>query len=142
MSKKILFDELVARREQREADKLKVGVLRLPGTDQILEARMPSKKVVLELYGELASAADAAGALRCGNHALYAVCPQLQDRKLQQEIGTAEDPMSTIDALFSLMEQDKLGEQALQFVGLLPSVPVDAEDDDQQGDTALDTVKN
>ena len=142
MSKKINFEELVARREQREADKLKVGVLRIPGTDQILEARMPSRKVVLELYGELASAADAAGALRCGNHALYAVCPQLQDRKLQQEIGTAEDPMSTIDALFSLMEQDNLGEQALQFVGLLPSAPVDAEDDGQQADTALDTVKN
>lgn len=142
MSKKINFEELVARREQREADKLKVGVLRIPGTDQILEARMPSRKVVLELYGELASAADAAGALRCGNHALYAVCPQLQDRKLQQEIGTAEDPMSTIDALFSLMEQDKLGEQALQFVGLLPSAPVEADDDDQQEGTALETVKN
>ena len=142
MSKKILFDELVARREQREADKLKIGELRIPGTDQTLEARMPAKNVVLELYGELASAADAAGALRCGNHALYAVCPQLQDRKLQQEIGTAEDPMSTIDALFSLMEQDKLGEQALQFVGLLPSAPVEADDDDQQEDTALDTVKN
>lgn len=142
MSKKILFDELVARREQREADKLKIGELRIPGTDQTLEARMPSKKVVLELYGELAAAADAQAALRCGNHALYTVCPQLQDRALQQEIGTADDPMSTIDALFSLMEQDKLGEQALQFVGLLPSVPVDAEDDDQQADTALDTVKN
>ena len=142
MSKKILFDELVARRERREADKLKVGVLRIPGTDQTLEARMPSRKVVLELYGELASAADAAGALRCGNHALYAVCPQLQDRKLQQEIGTAEDPMSTIDALFSLMEQDKLGEQALQFVGLLPSAPVESDDDDQQEGTALETVKN
>ena len=142
MSKKILFDELVARREQREADKLKIGELRIPGTDQTLEAKMPSKKVVLELYGELAAAADAQAALRCGNHALYTVCPQLQDRALQQEIGTADDPMSTIDALFSLMEQDKLGEQALQFVGLLPSVPVDAEDDDQQEDTALDTVKN
>lgn len=142
MSKKILFDELVARREQREADKLKIGELRIPGTDQTLEAKMPSKKVVLELYGELAAAADAQAALRCGNHALYTVCPQLQDRALQQEIGTAEDPMSTIDALFSLMEQDKLGEQALQFVGLLPSAPVDAEDDDQQADTALDTVKN
>ena len=142
MSKKINFEELVARREQREADKLKVGVLRIPGTDQTLEARMPSKKVVLDLYGELASAADAAGALRCGNHALYAVCPQLQDRKLQQEIGTAEDPMSTIDALFSLMEQDKLGEQALQFVGLLPSAPVESDDDDQQEGTALETVKN
>lgn len=142
MSKKILFDELVARREQREADKLKIGELRIPGTDQTLEARMPSKKVVLELYGELVAAADAAGALRCGNHALYAVCPQLHDRALQKEIGTAEDPMSTIDALFSLMEQDKLGEQALQFVGLLPSAPAEQEEDAEQADTALDTVKN
>ena len=146
MSKKILFDELVARREQREADKLKIGELRIPGTDQTLEARMPSKKVVLELYGELAAAADAQAALRCGNHALYAICPQLQDRALQQEIGTADDPMSTIDALFSLMEQDKLGEQALQFVGLLPPTPPkDKKGDDEdaeQADTALDTVKN
>ena len=142
MSKKILFDELVARREQREADKLKIGELRIPGTDRTLEARMPSKKVVLELYVELSSISDPTSALKCSDHAIYSVCPQLQDRKLQQEIGTADDPMSTIDALFSLMEQDKLGEQALQFVGLLPSVPVDAEDDDQQEDTALDTVKN
>ena len=132
---------MVACLDQQEADKMKVGVLRIPGTDQTLDARMPARKVVLELYGELASAADAAGALRCGNHALYAVCPQLQDRKLQQEIGTAEDPMSTIDALFSLMEQDKLGEQALQFVGLLPSSSAETEEDDQ-ADAALDTVKN
>ena len=141
MSKKILFEELVARREQLEADKFKIGELRIPGTNQTMEARMPSKKAVLELYGELASAADAQAALRCGNHALYAVCPQLQDRELQDEIGTAEDPMSTIDALFSIMEQDKLGEQALQFVGLLPSAPAKAEDA-EQADTALDTVKN
>lgn len=147
MSKKILFEDLIARREQREADKFKIGELRIPGTDQTLEARMPSKKVVLELYGELAAATDAAGALRCGNHALYAVCPQLQDRALQQEIGTAEDPMSTIDALFSVMEQDKLGEQALQFVGLLPPTPSEKKEegedgDSEQADTALETVKN
>lgn len=141
MSKKILFDELVARREQREADKLKVGVLRIPGTDQTLEARMPSKKVVLELYGELSSISDPTSALKCSDHAIYAVCPQLQDRKLQQEIGTSDDPMSTIDALFTIVERDKLGEQAFQFVGLLPSTPA-AENDEQQGDTALETVKN
>ena len=141
MSKKILFEELVARREQREADKLKVGVLRIPGTDQTLEARMPSKKVVLELYGELSSISDPTSALKCSDHAIYAVCPQLQDRKLQQEIGTSDDPMSTIDALFTIVERDKLGEQAFQFVGLLPSTPA-AENDEQQGDTALETVKN
>ena len=138
---KMTFDDFMTKKAQRDAARLKVGELSVL-SGMTLEARMPSPQAVLELYGELAAAADAHAAMRCGNHALYAVCPQLQDRELQKEIGTAEDPMSTIDALFSLMEQDKLGEQALQFVGLLPSVPVDAEDDDQQGDTALDTVKN
>lgn len=76
MSKRILFEELVARREQREADKLKIGELRIPDSDRTLEAKMPPKKAVLELYGELAAAQDAAAALQCGNHALYAVCPQ------------------------------------------------------------------
>ena len=33
MSKRILFEELVARREQREADKLKIGELRIPDSD-------------------------------------------------------------------------------------------------------------
>ena len=51
MSKRILFEELVARREQREADKLKIGELRIPDSDRTLEAKMPPKKAVLELYG-------------------------------------------------------------------------------------------
>ena len=36
MSKRILFEELVARREQREADKLKIGELRIPDSDRTL----------------------------------------------------------------------------------------------------------
>ena len=141
MSKKILFDELVARREQREADRLKIGELRIPGTDQTLEARMPSRKVVLELFGEFTAVTGVDSALQCSDHAIYAVCPQMQDRALQQEIGTAEDPMSTIDALFSIFERDKLGEQALRFIGLLPPASAEAEDA-EQADTALETVKN
>ena len=137
MSKTISFDELIARREQREADKLKVGTLTIPGGEQVLTAQMPSRKAILELYGELAAAQDAAAALRCGNHALYAVCPQLQDRELQRQIGTADDPMSTIDALFSIAEQDKLGGQALQFLGLLPG-----ETTESGGDAGTETIKN
>lgn len=77
MSRKISFSELVAKREQREADKLKVGALSIPGSETALEARMPPKAAVLEIYGELAAAGDAQAALACGNHALYACCPQL-----------------------------------------------------------------
>lgn len=140
MSKKITFEALIAKREQREADKLKVGMLDIPGSDMALEARMPSQKVVLEIYGELSAAADAMDALECGKHALYAVCPQLQDRKLQEDLGVAEDPMSIIEALFSLAEQDTLGGKALRFMGLLlDTKPAGTE---KPGDPGLETVKN
>ena len=140
MSKRITFEALIAKLEQREADKLKVWMLDIPGSDMALEARMPSQKVVLEIYGELSAAADAMDALECGKHALYAVCPQLQDRKLQEELGVAEDPMSIIEALFSLTEQDTLGGKALRFMGLLPDTKPDGAE--KSGDPGLETVKN
>ena len=87
MARKLTFDELLAKREQREADKLKVGLLELPGTGKGLEARMPGQKTVLDLYGELVAAQDARESLQCGNHALYACCPQLWDSRLQEELG-------------------------------------------------------
>lgn len=145
MSKRITFEELIAKREQREADKLKVGMLEIPGSNMALAARMPPQKVVLELYGELSSANEAMEALECGKHALYSVCPQLQDRKLQEALGVAEDPMGIIDALFSLPEQDVLGGKALQFMGLLAERPQVAQAEDQEetpADPGLETVKN
>lgn len=145
MSKRITFEQLIAKREQREADKLKVGMLEIPGSDMALEARMPPQKAVLEIYGELSSANGAMEALECGKHALYTVCPQLQDRNLQAELGVAEDPMSIIDALFSLPEQDALGGKALQFMGLMPERPQAPQTEEQAEDPAdpgLETVKN
>ena len=141
MSKRITFEELIAKREQREADKLKVGMLDIPGSETGLDARMPHQQAVLEIYGELSAANGALEALECGKHALYAVCPQLQDRKLQAELGVAEDPMRIIDTLFSLAEQDALGGQALRFMGLLPEEKQPA-GEKQTADSGLETVKN
>ena len=58
MAKKFTFDELLAKRERREADRLKIGMLTVPGSEYGLEARMPSQKTVLDLYGELVAASD------------------------------------------------------------------------------------
>lgn len=142
---RMTFDALLAKREQRETDRFRVGEISVPGTGDALEARMPPRKAVLELYAELAAANNAADALVCGNHALYACCPQLQDRKLQEELGVAEDPMGVVDALFTVREQDVMGGRALQFIGVLPSDKTkDAEgpDDVPETDTGTETVKN
>ncbi len=59
--------------------------------------------------------------LRCGNHALYACCVTLRNRKLHEQLGTLDNPMQTIDELFSLPEQDALGGKVLRFLGFLGS---------------------
>ena len=98
----------------------------------------------MDIYGELAMATTAIAALNCGNHALYAVCPQLQGRKLHESVGVSENPMGIIDALFSLAEQDSLGVQALEFMGLMKRSEHNEDGDPEEGaeNPALDTVKN
>lgn len=147
MAKKFTFDELLAKREQREAARLKVGILEIPDTGKGLEARMPKDKTVLDLYGEFVSANDAKAYLLCGNHAVYACCPQLWDKKLHEELGCQDDPMRLFDVLFTLTEQDQLGLRALRFLGLSPEAPVsqakEKQDEEQPaGDPGLETVKN
>ena len=140
---KLTFEQLVARREQREQDKFRVGLLTLPGSGEGLEARTPDKSVILQLYGELTAAQTHLEGLECGRHALYDVCPQLRDTELHAALGCQDDPMGVLDALFSVAEQDQLGGQALRFLGLLPEErPRTDEDGEAPEDPGLDTVKN
>lgn len=144
--KKISFEELLAKKEQREADKLRIGKIRIPGTDTALEAKMPGTKTILDLFGELTRASEVTEILDCSRHALYACCPQLQDRELQAQLGVSENPMGIVDALFTLPEQDKLGEAAFRFIGLIPrGEGEDAEnevDPSDAAETGTELVKN
>lgn len=147
---KMTFEQLLARREQREQDQYRVGLLTIPGSGEGLEARTPDKSVILQLYGELTAAQTPLEGLECGRHALYDVCPQLRDKELHAALGCQDDPMGVLDALFSVSEQDQLGGQALRFLGLLPEersgAKSGADEDDEDGEApeapGLETVKN
>lgn len=147
---KMTFEQLLARREQREQDQYRVGLLTIPGAGEGLEARTPDKSVILQLYGELTAAQPPLEGLECGRHALYDVCPQLRDKELHAALGCQDDPMGVLDALFSVSEQDQLGGQALRFLGLLPEersgAKSGADEDDEDGEApeapGLETVKN
>ena len=135
---KMTFDDFLRRKDQRDSDRMKVGELSVPG-GMTLEARMPGRQAVLELYGEMQAADTPLDMLEVGKHALYAVCPQLRSKELQDALGTAEDPMSVVDALFSVREQDILGGQAFRFLGLLPET---VSPEAATPDAGAETVKN
>lgn len=144
--KRISFDELLAKKEQREADKLRIGEIPIPGSDTALAAKMPGQKTVLDLFGEFLTASNPAEVLACGKHALYSCCPQLQDRELQAELGVSDDPMQIVDTLFTIPEQDALGGAAFRFIGLVPpeKTPEKTEEasDEDAADTGTELVKN
>ena len=56
------------------------------------------------------------------------------------QILSGKDLIRSVECdLFSLMEQDKLGGQALQFLGLLPG---DSAGSEESAENAAETVKN
>ena len=137
--KTFTFDELLKKREQREADQCRIGQIPVPESGRSLEARMPDKREVLSLYGEFAGASGPLDALEVGKHALYACCPQLQDKALQQTLGTEQDPMRTLDELFTVRELDAMGGEALRVLRLLPE---EKKDGGEEPPAAGEAVKN
>ncbi len=139
--KTFTFDELLRKREQREADQLRIGQLEVPDSGRALEMRMPDKRELLSLYGELGEASSALEAIEMGKHALYACCPQLQDKALHEALGTEKDPMRTLDELFTLREMDLMSKEVLRFLRFLPEAQAE-DSDEEETPAAAETVKN
>ena len=54
----------------------------------------------------------------CGNHALYVCVTPAAGPGPAEELGVDENPMGILDVLFTPVEQDQLGGDALRFLGL------------------------
>ena len=102
---------------------------------------MPDQHSVLSIYGEMASSKSVLDAQLVFKHAIYDCVPMLQEKELQERMGSADNPMSTLDKLFGPMEIDSLGDQALTFMGLVSADEPDDDDDKDADDTGIDTVK-
>lgn len=134
----VSFDELLAKREQREKDRLKVGNIPVPGTDKYLIVKMPTDSKMLDLFGKFVISyrdSDMGNLLRMSDEAIYACCEQLQDKKLRESLGVS-DPLDVVPALFTVPERNEMSESILQFLGLLKT------DEDDSGDTIDNPAKN
>lgn len=134
----ISFDELLAKREQREKDRLKVGNIPVPGTDKYLIVKMPSDSKMLDLFGKFVISyrdSDMGNLLRMSDEAIYTCCEQLQDKNLREALGIS-DPLDVIPALFTVPERNEMNTSILKFLGLLK------DNEDDSGDAAENPAKN
>lgn len=130
----ISFDALVAKRAQREADRLKVGKIPVPGTDDYLLCRKPSEGKMMDLYARFQAARSTGDILSVVDDGLYHCCEMLQDPKLREAIGV-KDPLDTVPELFDIPTRDTMGADLFRFLGFIPS-PDDTAELDEDDDTA------
>lgn len=125
----ISFDELLAKREQRLADKLVVGTLHIPHSDKTLIIKKPTETQLLHFYGQISAAnGDYALMLSATDTMIYHCCDQLQDPKLREALGVS-DPLDIVPSLFDIAERNIMGEELMRFLRFLPD---DADDPTQE----------
>ena len=127
------FDELLAKRAQREHDKTKTCKIPVPNTDDYLVAVMPSDYKIMKWLGMM-STGNYEDKFEALNDALYTCCPALQDQKLREQIG-AQVPTDVVPMLFSVGERNAMGDPLFTFVGVFKKT-------DEDNKESEDTVKN
>lgn len=126
--RQMTFDELAARRAQRQEARNKTCEIAVPDAGgACLVAHMPTDAKLTELFGRFIQAQGGADMLELVAQALYHCCPQLQDGKLREAIGV-RDPLDVVHALFGPAELNQMGGTLLSFLRLVPDRNADAAD--------------
>lgn len=131
----INFDELLAKRAQREQDKTKVCQIPIPDTDKYLVATMPSDYKIIQWLGMIKSG-ESEDNFKAFDDAIYTCCKALQDKKLHEQID-AKIPSDVVPKLFNVDERNRMAYDVLKFVGIFKD-----NEDDENDKESEDMLKN
>lgn len=112
MMDKYTFDDLIARKLQREAAREKYKEIQVG--EKALLFRRPKEKELLSIMDQAAATEGAEGGIRVMDQLIYLCCPALQDPQLHDALQVV-DPDDVPAALFSIAQRQKLGEQLFDF---------------------------
>lgn len=112
--KRLTFEQLVARKLQRDDDRLKIKEIYIPSMNGTLLFKRISDQKILSLSEEL----DAGNkAMELYKRIIYSCCEAFQDTKLHEQCGVA-DPYDIVHCILSLKEITDIGGQLESFLDL------------------------
>lgn len=115
MAEGFTFDELVARKMQRDADREKIAEFEIGGRSLKFKRLKESK--LFEILDDASEAQGIKEQTRNIDRIIYESCPILQDTRLHEEMGVV-DPYDIPAALFEFTERQELGEKLLELCGI------------------------
>lgn len=106
------FKDLIARKMQRDNDKLKFFEIPVKSLGKSLVFKKPSDDLRLDLMDELGDKPSTRDYMRMYKKLIYLNCDILQDAGLHDEIGV-KDPFDVVDAIFDLDDISDIGEKLM-----------------------------
>lgn len=114
--KKLTFDDILARKMQREKDKMKVMSIYIPSMDgELIFNSLPEHKLLSILDG--ISGDNRAEDINMEREFIYSSCKDLQNPELHKMLGII-DPIDVVREVFTLQETDDIAKELLKFNGI------------------------
>lgn len=114
--KRITFEQLIARKLQRDKDKTAVKEIYIPSMGGTLLFKKLPENEILELVDEVKNG-NTVEAVDVSRKLIYMSCDALQNPELHKEMGIA-DPFDAARAVFSIEEANTIGAELLKFNGV------------------------
>lgn len=128
--KRLTFDDILARKLQREQDKMKIMTIYIPSMGgELVFNSLPDHKI-LEILDENEDESKTAN-IETARKIIYMSCKDLQSPELHKLLEVS-DPLDVVRTIFTFKETNDIGAELLKFNGIVS-------DDDNK---ILSNVKN
>ncbi len=132
MTDKTLLSAFAARAEQKRKSRMEFKKFEVPGIGPVpFQKLSPSASVdfmARVAEGSERGADGYADVFNARAELIYDCCPTLQDVDLLRELGTEDDPYSTIPLLMDMTEISKLADELMIWMGMAESDKKDKKD--------------
>ncbi len=116
MGKKLTFDDLLARKLQRDKDKLKIMSVYIPSMEgELLFNSLREDKLLSIMDG--IDDANVTESFEKSKELIYMSCKDLQNPELHNMLGVTS-PLDVVSAIFDIDEINKIGVELLKFNGV------------------------
>lgn len=116
-AKRVTFEQLIARRVQREQDQLKITEIYCESLDAYLVFKKPSHNILISVLELIDDGTDIKKSITAFQQLIYHCCEALQNPELHKELGII-NPFEIVFALFEVMEVIKIGAELADFCGI------------------------
>lgn len=115
--KKLTFDELIAKKMERDKSAIKFKEIEVPSYGGTLVFEKPLEEDILDCMDKIDNEKPMSSSVAAYDILIYNCCPTLKDTKLQEQLGV-KDPKDIVKELLDVDDRLEIGNELVEFSGV------------------------